>query len=114
MTTVTTGGRPQSSPVWFLREGDELLIYSLESARARNVARNPNVSINLNSDRWGSQVVTMEGTARIDESAPPASQHGRYLAKYRERIASYGWTPASFSSDYSVPIRFTPTKIRNW
>ena len=114
MTTVTSGGRPQSSPVWFLREGDELLVYSLQSARARNVARNPSVAINLNSDAYGSRVVTMEGAARIDETAPSASEHGRYLAKYRERIAGYGWTPESFSRDYSVPIRITITRIRNW
>ena len=114
MTTVTAGGRPQTSPIWYLRDGEELLVYSLESARARNVARNPNVSINLNSDAYGSRVVTMEGTARIDETVPPASEHGRYLAKYRERIASYGWTPESFSRDYSVPIRITITRIRNW
>ena len=114
MTTVTPKGRPQTSPVWFLREGDDLLMYSLDSARARNVARNPHVAINLNSDRFGSQVVTMEGTARIDESAPPAWRHHAYIAKYQERIDRYGWTPQSFSSDYSVPIRITITRIRNW
>ena len=114
MTTVTPSGRPQTSPVWFLREGNELLVYSLDSARSRNISKNPHVSINLNSDRFGSDVVTMEGTARIDHSTPPASEHHGYIAKYGDRMSSYGWTPVGFSADYSVPIRIKVARIRAW
>lgn len=114
MTTVTPGGRPQSSPVWFLVEDGGLLIYSLTSARTRNVAANPKVAINLNSDFHGGQVVSMEGTATIDPAAPRASEHRPYLAKYRDRMASYGWTPDDFARDYSVAIRVTIDRIRNW
>lgn len=114
MTTVSPSGRPQSSPVWFLVEAGEFLVYSLDSARTRNIDTNPNVAINLNSDFHGSKVVSMEGTARIDPSAPPAADHERYLAKYRERMAGYGWTPEGFSEDYCVPIRVSITRIRSW
>ncbi len=113
MTTVASDG-PQSSPVWFLLDGDELLVYSLDSARVRNIAARPAVALNLNSNRYGGDVLTMEGVARVDDGAPAADQNETYVAKYRDRIAAAGWTPESFARDYPVPIRITITRVRAW
>ena len=114
MTTVTPTRRPQSSPVWFLVEDGGFLVYSLESARTRNIATNPHVAMNLNSDFHGGKVVSIEGTARIDPATPRAADHAAFLAKYGNRMAAYGWTPDGFSDDYSVPIRVTVTRVRHW
>ncbi len=113
MTTVSSDG-PQSSPVWFLLDGDELLVYSLDSARVRNIATTPAVAVNLNSNRYGGHVLTMEGVARIDDGALAADHNEPYVAKYRDRIAAAGWTPESFARDYPVPIRIAITKVRAW
>jgi len=112
LTTVSPSGRPQSSPVWFLVEGDEVLVYSRRSARVHNLRANPNVALNLNSDKWATEVVSMEGAARIDETAPPADRNPRYVNKYRERMAANGWTPEQFASLYPVPIRIRLGRIR--
>jgi len=54
LTTVRPDGQPQSSIVWFLRDGDDLLIYSQENAgKLRNIAANPKVAFNLRSDEHG-------------------------------------------------------------
>lgn len=112
-TSVTPAGQPQTLPVWFLWENDEVLIYSATNAvRNRNVAANPHVSFHLADDGEGNDLVILEGEARIDERTPPATEHHAYLARYDDWLASYGWTAEYFSSQYSVPIRLRPTKVR--
>ncbi len=115
LTTVTAGGRPQTSPVWFLWDGEEFLIYSLaDTARVRNIATNPRVALNLDGDGKGGSIVTIEGHARIDRDAPPSHRVPAYREKYRSRILGNGWTPESFARDYPVPIRIVPQRVRAW
>ena len=42
---------------------------------------------------------------------PPADQVSPYVAKYAERIAALGWTPETFATDFSVPLRIDLTRI---
>ena len=113
LTTVNPDGQPQSSPLWFLWADGEILVYSGKRApRNGNLAGRPLVSFNLNSDAAGGDVVTMEGVARIDETAPPASANVAYLAKYRGMLDGYGWTPEYFAAEYPVVVRVTPTRWR--
>lgn len=114
LTTVAGDGTPQSSPIWFLWNDDGVLLYSLESARARNVASRPRVSLNLDGNGQGGDIVVIEGTARIDHDAPTAAENSEYLAKYGHVMQKNGWSPEWFAGRYSVPIRVTPTRFRYW
>lgn len=115
LTTVSPSGQPQTSPVWFLWDGAEFLVYSLpNTVRTSNIQANPQVSLNLDGDGQGGSVVTIEGVARIDLEAPASSGIPPYSAKYRQKIAGSGWTPESFAADYPIPIRITPTRARSW
>jgi len=112
-TSVTPEGQPQTLPVWFLWEDGEVLVYSFKRAvRNRNIATNPRVSFHLADDGEGGDLVILEGEARVDPVAPAGKDHPAYLAKYRDWITSYGWTPEYFSTEYPVPIRLHPTKVR--
>jgi PPOX class probable F420-dependent enzyme len=115
MTTVDGTGQPQSTPVWFLWEGDGFLVYSRpEGRKLRNIDGNPHVSLHLEGNRVGGDNVIFEGTAQRVDDAPPADQSSEYIEKYRQRIESYGWTAESFAADYSVALRITPTRTRIW
>jgi PPOX class probable F420-dependent enzyme len=115
LTTVSPGGQPQSSVVWFLHVGDDLLIYSQgRAAKLNNLAANPKVALNLRGDAEGDRVATFEGTATIDRSPTPAHEDPRYLAKYEGEIVRLGWTPPQFAADYSVLIRLHIDRIRSW
>lgn len=114
LTTVASDGTPQSSPIWFIWDGDEFLLYSLESVRVRNIADRPRVSLNLDGDGLGGDVLVVEGTARIDRDAPSADRHSPYLEKYKAVMDGYDWTPEWFAREYPVPIRVTPTRYRYW
>lgn len=115
LTTVRPDGQPQTSPVWFLYHGGEFLVYSKAgTARTANLAANPRVSLNLDGNGEGGDIVTVEGTARIDREAPASTEVAAYQGKYAAMIVRHGWTPQSFAADYPIPIRITPTRARAW
>jgi PPOX class probable F420-dependent enzyme len=112
LTTVGKDGTPHPKPVWFLPQGEEILIYSQPNkAKLAHIARNPRVSLNLDGNGQGGDIVVLTGTARLDESAPPADAIPEYVEKYRDRMARIGMTPESFAAAYSVALRFTPEKL---
>jgi PPOX class probable F420-dependent enzyme len=113
ITTVTPGEQPQSSPVWFLWDEGEFLVYAQpHSWKVRNIRGHPKVSLHLNSDDESGRVVTFEGFARISEGEPLAHQVAAYLAKYRMGIADIGMTPEQLAVEYSTALRITPTRVR--
>lgn len=112
LVTVSPAGAPQPVPVWFLWDGEGILIYSQPGrAKLRNIERNPRVALNLDGDGRGGDIVVLTGEARVSDD-PPADQVPEYVAKYRERIEQLGWTPESFAADYSVPLRVGAVSLR--
>ena len=115
LTTVAPSGQPQSTPVWFLWEAGEFLIYDAANGpKIRNIEANPRVSLHLEGNGRGGANVIFEGGATIDPGGPPADAVPAYLGKYREFIDSYGWTPQGFARDYPHLIRVSPTRARVW
>ena len=115
LTTVRPDGQPQAVPVWFLWDGEAFLVYSRPGARKlRNIEANPRVSLNLNSNSTGGDVVRAECEAEVFAGAPPATEVGPYLEKYRDGIARIGFDPDGFALAYSVAIRATPTRWQVW
>jgi PPOX class probable F420-dependent enzyme len=115
LTTGAPTGQPQSSVVWFLRDGDDLLVYSQAAARKlNNIASNPKVAFNLRGDPTGDRIASFEATATIDRSPTPAHEVPSYLAKYEGEIVRLGWTPPVFATEYPVLIRLHIDRIRSW
>ena len=114
LTTMRSDGMPLPAPIWFLWQDSSFLIYSQPDAkRIRNIANNPRVAINLNSDLWGNRVVVVTGTAYVDASATPANEIPAYLEKYHEGILQIDMTPESMAKEYSTAIYVTPVWIRH-
>jgi PPOX class probable F420-dependent enzyme len=112
MELLIRGGQPQSSPVWFLWRDGEVIVYSRpETQKVRNVRANPKVAVHLR-DIEGSDIVSLEGAALIDERYPRADAIPEYVKKYRTLIADLGMDPAGFAAEYSTPIRIRPTRMR--
>jgi PPOX class probable F420-dependent enzyme len=115
LTTVTVEGQPQSTPVWFHWDGETFLFWSQPGTpKLVNMGSNPHVSLHLVGDPEAEDVVTIEGLAVPDPSAPPADGVEAYLAKYRELIDRFGWTVSGYAADYTVAVRVTPTRCRVW
>jgi PPOX class probable F420-dependent enzyme len=113
LTTVSPRGTPRPVPVWFLWDGDaSILLYSRrDKPKLRNIAENPRVSLNLDGNGEGGDIVVCLGRASVSDD-PPADQVDEYVEKYNALIERNRWTPASFASDYSVPLRVAISRIR--
>lgn len=115
LTTVRSDGQPQTVPVWFLWDDEGVWIYSQPGRqKLKNIARNPRVGLNLNSNGQGGDVVRLEGRATIVEDALPASEVGPYVEKYRESIARIGFDVEGFARAYSTAVRVTPERWQVW
>jgi PPOX class probable F420-dependent enzyme len=115
LTTVNAAGQAQSSPIWFLWEAGEIMLFSLaKTPRVANIRANPLVSFNLDSDADGGDILTVEGEARIVDPELPAATESAYRAKYDGKIDEYGWTWTQMRTDYPIVIRIRPTRIRTW
>ena len=114
LTTVDAKGTPQPIPVWFLWEGaDSVLIYSRpDTPKLRAIERNPRVSLNLDGNGSGGDIVVATGDAAVSDGDPPAHELPDYVEKYAALIERNRWTPESFAADYSVPIRIRVARIR--
>ena len=113
LTTVDIHGKPQPRPVWFLWEGETLLVYSRPNAhKVRHIETNPHVSLNFNSDHSGGDIVTLLGEAHIAKSPITADLIARYVEKYSQGMEDLSLSPVDFSNTYSVAIRIIPTSLR--
>jgi len=113
LTTVTPDGQPQTFPIWFLWEDGEALIYSDRRAKRNvNIAANPRVSLHLNDDGGGGDIVVLEGEARVDPAAPPLTDNPAYLAKYGAWIRDQLGSAEEMATVYTVPLRIRPTRGR--
>ena len=115
LTTVRADGQAQSTPVWFLWDGDTFLLYSQPDApKVGNVAANPKVALHLGDDGQGGDIVTFEGEAAVEPDTPRADRVDGYLDKYRTAIEALGYEPGPFARSYSTAIRVRPTRVRIW
>ena len=113
LTTVAADGRPQTSVISFLWEGDSIIFYSRpDTPKLRNIARSPLISFHLQSDAYGDRVLSIEGTAEVDRSVPRSDVYARYRAKYLDPLCHWGMDETQTAQEFSVPIRIRPTRIR--
>jgi PPOX class probable F420-dependent enzyme len=114
LATAAATGQPVPSPVWFLWDGSEILLYSRpDTPKLRNIEANPRVAVHLESDGQGGDIVILHGRARVSDD-PPADRVPAYVEKYLPFIERNSWSPASFAADYSVPVRVRPTRLRGY
>jgi len=113
--TTSNDGLPQPSPVWYIREGDTLLIFSKPDApKVRNIRQRPRVALHFNTDDAGEDVVVFTGTATLDPDAAPLDALPAYLAKYGDDIPRIGMTPEQMTAVYSQALRVRLEKVRGF
>ena len=113
LTTVDAAGTPQPVPIWFLWDGDDsILLYSKpDTPKLRAIDRNPRVSVHLDGNGQGGDILVATGEASVSDD-PPAHDLPAYVDKYAALIERNRWTPEQFAADYSVPIRVRIRRIR--
>lgn len=106
LATIAPDGSPQLSVVWVKRDGDDVLVSTVEGRRKqRNMARDPRVSLLINPSDAPYSYVEIRGAAAM------TTQGGRELIdelsnKYRGK--DYEIEP---EGTVRVVVRITPHKV---
>ena len=112
LSTVNAQGQPQTSPVWFWWDGEAVVLFSMpRSAKVANIRQNPKVSLNLDGNGQGGDIVSIEGTAELFDDKP-LTEFPEYLERYREKLEAMGYEAEPFAHAFSAGIRVTPTRFR--
>ena len=126
LMTTRSDGRPQSSPVSCgVDEAGRLVISTYpERVKARNVRRDPQVSVCMLSDDWNGPYVHLDGTGEVldlPEALEPLVEYFRSLSgehpdwdEYREAMQRQGKSLIRVTIDRWGPIAtggFPPDKV---
>jgi PPOX class probable F420-dependent enzyme len=116
LTTVGRDGTPQPNPVGFLWDGaDSVLTYNQGNAkRLLHIRRQPQVSLNFDSNGDGGDIVVLTGTAEILDHYPAVSDNPAWLEKYGEAIDAQFGSAVKFAERFSVPVRIHLTGARGF
>ncbi len=108
VATLTAGGAPHTSTVWYLRDRDAILIsVTADKLKARNLARDPRISLTV-SDRGNPyHSVDIRGKAELTED-PEKTLPARLAQRY---LGSADANPAEPAEIKRLIVRVTPEKI---
>lgn len=111
--TVRPDGRPHLTPVWFVWDGESVLIFSQpESRKVHNLRANPHVVLALDDTKGGEDVITIEGEAELLAPEDGVSLTlPVYAEKYSDEMRSMNVTAEALAQDYSQGIRVTPRRF---
>jgi PPOX class probable F420-dependent enzyme len=114
LTTVANDGTPQPNPVWFLWDGAaSILVYNRADAyRLAHIDARPQLSLNLDGNGRGGDIVVLSGTARRRTDLPAPHENAEYLAKYRDGMTRVSGSLEQFAADYPVPLQIEIQRIR--
>ncbi|KFU78848.1 PPOX class probable F420-dependent enzyme, Rv3369 family [Amycolatopsis lurida] len=112
LTTISPKGRPSPRPVWFVLEGDDIIVFSRpDTAKTRHIEGNPEVSLHFNSDEHGGSILVIGGKAEILPDGVASEQPG-FLEKYEKHYPAIDYDVPKFDREYHVRIRIRPE--RTW
>jgi PPOX class probable F420-dependent enzyme len=115
LTTVRPDGRPHTIPVWFLWDGQTIMIVSQPNTqKIRNLRSNSNVTLALDGSDEGGDVIVLEGKAELLEKKAAEIDLPGYYTKYSSSLEEMGETSENLAQSYSQPILITPTRLIAW
>ena len=112
LATTRADGRPHVVPIWFVLDGDDIILTTgATSVKARNIRRDPRVSLAVDDQQPPYSFVMVEGTAALVENAPDLLTWatrigGRYMGA--DRAEEYGRRNGVSGE---LLVRITPTKF---
>ena len=107
LTTLFADGSPQSTPLWFLLEGDDILFSTTDGKqKLRNIARDPRATFAVYNPTNDMSYVEVRGTIVVTDD-PTANTRDRIVQKHGYADGSAFDAPGT----QRFTLRLTPTKI---
>ena len=112
LVTVRPDGRPHAVAVWFLWDGEAILIFSKPNQqKLKNIQHNSNVLLALDNTNEGDDPITIEGQATLLPQDQTDTTLAAYVAKYGESIKEINYTPEQMAAVYTQGIRIVPARV---
>ena len=112
LATVREDGRPHVVPIWYELDGDNLVFTTGEtSVKAKNMTRDPRISISVDDQTPPYSFVTIEGTANFSKDPEEMLYWatrigGRYMGE--DKAEAFGKRNAA---EGELLVKITPTKV---
>ena len=107
LTTLFADGSPQSTPLWFLLDGDDILFSTTAGKqKLRNIARDPRATFAVYNPTNDMSYVEVRGTIVVTDD-PTANTRDRIVQKHGYLDGSAFDAPGT----QRFTLRLTPTKI---
>ncbi len=112
LTTVRPDGRPHSVAVWFLWDGESILIFSKPNQqKLHNIEHNPNVVLAIDNTNEGDDPIVLEGQATLLTNSDVDTTLAAYAAKYGEKMKEINFTPEGMAKAYSQSMSIVLTHV---
>lgn len=115
LATISPSGRPQATPVWFMLDGDQILINTSQGrVKLRNLQTNPHVALAIFDHEDPYRHVQIRGKVVAVDAANGARDIDRLSLRYRGEPYRYrpGMAPRDRVSVHIKPTAFTAGGIR--
>jgi len=111
LSSVRPDGRPHAVAVWFLWDGQTVVIFSRpHNQKISNIQHNSHVLLIVDDSHLGADPIVIEGEASLLAPGEIDLTTPAFVEKYGARITHLGYTPASMAAAYSQSIRVIPTR----
>jgi PPOX class probable F420-dependent enzyme len=108
VATLTASGAPHTSTVWYLRDGDAVLIsVTADKLKARNLRRDPRISLTVSDRQNPYHSVDIRGTAELVDD-PRKTLPARLAARYLGNAEANPVEPAEVKR---LIVRVKPEKV---
>ncbi|AOR33590.1 PPOX class F420-dependent enzyme [Streptomyces fodineus] len=108
--TIQPDGRPQLSPVWVKRDGDQILFSTtVDRRKKKNLDRDPRVSVVVQDPEMPYVYGEVRGTAELDTQGARDLIDELSLKYTGKKYAEFN--PASVDDADRVIVRITPEKV---
>jgi len=115
LATVSADGGPLAMPMWFLHDGDSLVMISVDGlSKVRNLRTDPRVSVVAETGTRGAEIKNLVVQGRVEILGPTPARAAlveRFLARYHPDLEKL-WGGRAMPAD-RVMFRIVPRHVRS-
>lgn len=110
LTTIRPDGYPHTVPVWFMLDGDELVLFSSrDNRKVKNALANPKGSIAIGGDPVGSPSYLIDGDLVVEDD-PEHQMAARITYHYESPDKAQEYLQEWQGADFVV-LRLKPKRV---
>lgn len=110
LTTIRPNGYPHTIPVWFMLDGEELVLFSgRDNRKVKNALVNPKGSIAIGGDPVGSPCYLVDGDLMVEDD-PDHHMAARITHHYESPEKAEEYLQSWHNEDFVV-LRLRPRRV---